>query len=656
MKLLRVMAISLGATLCLWCAAQEQRLLPVISKIVNEMAEETGEENAELLTELLFDLAAEPVLINSGDSSEISRLFFLTPFQVSTLASYIRNTGPVVSLLELASLSGFNRETAELMVPFITLDIPSVATGGTGTRLYHRAVTTASVRFRDGTAEQLVNPFRNSLRYRMRTGSLTASLTAASDAGESPLWSGRPDFITGGFAVTGSGRGSSGTGIINFIAGDYSARFGMGLVVNSGYKPFLTLTGTSFMGQRDGFRLSSSVNENNYMRGAAVTSSAGSLRLSLFFSSRYRDARLKTDTSGIVYADILSTPPVHGSLSGLAATGVLRETSSGVSLGLGKGNFRWALTACHTAFSREVREGGSGSFNAGASYRMAMGKVSGAGELAISGNGSMATAHTFNIRFDDRLTGNLIYRNYSRSYYGHLSGGPGRNTLTGNEEGLMTRIMYEAARGFFIHAGADVYRFPWLKQRLAYPSHGYRAEVKARYENRDGFATELRIYGGETWKNKPGTATATGPGTGGVPSVMAARQTTMRLTMSGNPASAFRFSIHALYKSTGENDRGSMLAGDAGFAPLRFPLSVWIRHALFTTGSFDSGLYLYENDMLYGFSIPVHHGEGSRTAIILNAEVGKNADMRIKYGIMRKYPAEGNPLQEELKMQFKFNF
>lgn len=666
MRRLRVISLSIGLTLCILCGAQEQRLLSVISSIVNEMAEETGEANAELLTELLFELAAEPVAINRGDSAEISRLFFLTPFQAGTLASYVRKTGPVVSFLELASIQGFSREMAEVMMPFITLEIPHVLSAGTGTRVYHRAVATASARFRDGTTDPLVNPFRNSLRYSMRSGSLSARLTAASDAGESPVWSGRPDFVTGGIAVSGGSAGSN-NGIANFIAGDFVARFGMGLVINSGYKPFLTLTGTSFMGQRDGFTLSSSVNENNYLRGAAVTASAGGIRVSVFMSSRYRDARLKTDTSGVVYADILSTPPVHGSLSGLSATGVLRETSTGISLGLGRGNLRWALTASHIAFSREVREEGSGPdgifgfavtgcFNAGASYRFARGMVSGAGEMAVSGNGSLATAHTLNVRFDDRLTGNMIFRNYSRGYYGHLSGGPGRNTLTGNEEGLMVRIMYEAARGLFIYAGADVCRYPWLKYRVASPSHGFRSELKVTYDTRSRFTTELRIYGGETLKNVPAAAMAAGKGTGGIPSLMAVRQTTMRLTMTGNPSSSFSIRLHALCKYTGDSDRGSMLAGDAGFTSQRLPVSIWIRHAMYSTGSFDSGLYLYENDMLYGFSIPVHHGEGSRTAIVMNAAIGKNADLRLKYGVMRKYPTEDNPLQEELKLQLRLSF
>ncbi|MDX9929258.1 MAG: hypothetical protein RBS37_05335 [Bacteroidales bacterium] len=630
--------------------AQEYRLTEVIRNIVNEITEETGQENAELITEMLYDLASEPVIINSGDSAEISRLFFLTPFQVQVLASHVRRTGAVVSVLELASLTGFSNETVQMIMPFISMVIPSDTPGVTSRRgIYHRSVATAGIRYQDNRADPPVYPIRNSLRYRLRTGNLTASLTAASDAGEKPLWSARPDFISGGIAITGS------RGISNVIAGDYSARFGMGLVVNSGYKPFITLTGSSYMGHRDGFTLSSSINENHYLRGIAVTTATGNFRFSAFTSSRYRDARTVSDTSGITGADILAAASAHSTLSALAATGVLREASTGFNLGFGKGNFRWAVTSCYTRFTREINEEGdspgllfsfkgNGSFSAGASYRMAKGRVTGAGELAISGSGALATAHTFNIRFDDRLTANLIYRNYGKSYWGHLSCGPGRNSVTGNEEGLMTRLIFEAAKGLFVYAGADLYRFPWLRQRASFPSHGYKAEVRARYDPGGFLMAELRIYGAETWGNQSGAQ--------GLPAPAAERQTTSRLTVSVIPAEFTRITVNAFYKTAGTTGRGSMLAADLGYEPSLSRVSLWVRQAIFTTTGFDSGLYLYENDVLYGFSIPVHYGEGARTAAMAEISIGKNAGIKIKYGITARRTGKEVTLLEDARIQF----
>jgi hypothetical protein len=54
-------------------------------------------------------LKESPVQINSGDEKEISRLFFLTEFQVMVLADHVRKNGNVQTLYELALLPAFDR-------------------------------------------------------------------------------------------------------------------------------------------------------------------------------------------------------------------------------------------------------------------------------------------------------------------------------------------------------------------------------------------------------------------------------------------------------------------------------------------------------------------------------------------------------------------
>ncbi|MCK7538867.1 MAG: hypothetical protein MZV63_51970 [Marinilabiliales bacterium] len=73
------------------------------------------------LLEELDELKESPVNINSGDAKEISRLFFLTEFQVMVLADHVRRNGNVVTLYELALLPAFDRNTVMLMAPYISL-------------------------------------------------------------------------------------------------------------------------------------------------------------------------------------------------------------------------------------------------------------------------------------------------------------------------------------------------------------------------------------------------------------------------------------------------------------------------------------------------------------------------------------------------------
>ena len=102
--------------------AQDDQLSEIISSITEEFASESSDPEAgELLTGRLYELSEKPVNLNSADESELSRLFFLTDFQIKALAEYIHSSGRVYSIYEIAAIPGFDRELAGMLIPFITL-------------------------------------------------------------------------------------------------------------------------------------------------------------------------------------------------------------------------------------------------------------------------------------------------------------------------------------------------------------------------------------------------------------------------------------------------------------------------------------------------------------------------------------------------------
>ena len=64
-------------------------------------------------------------MINSADESELSRLFFLTDFQVKALADYIHSSGRIYSIYEVALIPGFNPDLARMISPFLSLEFRS---------------------------------------------------------------------------------------------------------------------------------------------------------------------------------------------------------------------------------------------------------------------------------------------------------------------------------------------------------------------------------------------------------------------------------------------------------------------------------------------------------------------------------------------------
>ena len=77
-------------------------------------------------------LAEDPVPINSGDESELTRLFFLNEFQIKSIKDYVTTTGRIVSPYEIALIPGFDRQTAEIMTPFIVFDDNTDSKKGSG--------------------------------------------------------------------------------------------------------------------------------------------------------------------------------------------------------------------------------------------------------------------------------------------------------------------------------------------------------------------------------------------------------------------------------------------------------------------------------------------------------------------------------------------
>ncbi len=105
------------------CFGQESTNSDLIISIAEELAaDDSDPEAVTTFVDKLNELAENPVKINSSNENEISRLFFLSDFQVKALAEYTHSSGQIVSVYEIAAIPGFDRETVEMIIPFITLE------------------------------------------------------------------------------------------------------------------------------------------------------------------------------------------------------------------------------------------------------------------------------------------------------------------------------------------------------------------------------------------------------------------------------------------------------------------------------------------------------------------------------------------------------
>jgi hypothetical protein len=125
----------------------------------------------------------------------------------------------------------------------------------------------------------------------------------------------------------------------------------------------------------------------------------------------------------------------------------------------------------------------------------------------------------------------------------------------------------------------------------------------------------------------------------------------LRYTISDNLTLGTRM----YFKRAGpEISKGVLMLQDINYRFRRIPLTLWLRYCLFSTDDWNSRLYVYENDLLYSYSIPALYGRGSKNYILASWKMTDKSEIRIKYGILSKEPfTDQKPFSEEFRFQIR---
>lgn len=202
--------------------SQESNLSEVVVNIAEDLASDDSDpEAAETYIDRLYELAENPIKLNSSNEDEISKLFFLSDFQVKAIIDYVHSSGKILTVYELANIPGFDRETAEMMIPFITLN-NNVKMNSDSVKWTNTSITNLSIKPGNNDTISLGSQWKILSKYKFKAGSFSGGYTVEKDPGEK-FFSGNPplpDFLSAHISYNGSGI------IRRLIVGDYSARFG----------------------------------------------------------------------------------------------------------------------------------------------------------------------------------------------------------------------------------------------------------------------------------------------------------------------------------------------------------------------------------------------------------------------------------------------
>ncbi len=637
--------------------AQEINMSATMASVAEELADDESDPDAvAIFIEKLSELSENPVLLNSGDENELSRLFFLTDFQVKAINDYVRSTGKIYSVYEMANIPGFDRELAEMITPFISLKIkPGLENDTTGIKSF----LLANICLKNPAAENSGQGSNVKVltRYRMNSNGFTAGFTAEKDNGEK-FFTGNPpspDFFSAHLSW-------NGTGTINrIIIGDFSARFGLGTNLNTGPVTGLSLTSSGYLSGRDEIKPYTSTDENRFFRGAAVTIRLKRLSVSTYISQNRIDAS-PGSFNGLYYDHIESfyKGGLHNSRSSLLKKDAVAETAYGTDISLNLKKLRMGLLYTETRFSLPLQSlttvpanlydfAGNLSRIATFYYKYATGKMIVFGEFSSCLNGKNALVQGVTLKPDNRLIFNILFRKYDPGYTAFHGKPPFSPSSGENSEGIIAGFMFEAAKHVFISAGCDFRIHPWLKYRCSAPSISESRELRIRFIPSGQLSSEMLLS-----YRKNLTDINTGSG---IDKQEDTESRSFRAVVRYSPVSQLtlttRFDFRQVLSS---GSSGVLLYQDVSYRSGRIPLSLWFRYSIFRTGGWDSRIYAYENDLISSFSIPALSGEGSRSYIMIGWKAFRAVDIRIKYSFTETETEDRAKGSHEFRMQLRFWF
>ncbi|MCK5730518.1 MAG: hypothetical protein KAH68_05555, partial [Draconibacterium sp.] len=624
--------------------AQEADTEKIIESIIEgHLANIKAGTDVGLIIEDLEELAENPLNINSANETQLSKLYILNDIQILKLLDYLKEFGAAYSIFELNTIDGFSSDLLSKIEPFIwfgpTEQQPakfSDALKYGRHQLLLRGLGTVQKAHGylpkdDETIPYEGNQYRYYTRYRFEArDKFSLGFTAEKDPGESFFKGSNKngfDYYSGHVSI------KINSNIENVTVGDFIVRSGQGLVLWQEYSMGKSMDVLNISKTNRGIRPFTSVEENMFFRGVATTFKFGNARLCMFYSQKNSDGNVVTGDTINSFFTSLQTSGYHRTQSEIADKNTVQDRNVGAIFTYSFNYLKIGTTISYQKFNmpfirssqlyNQYRFSGTENLTGGVDYLFSKGKYQLFGEAAISKSKGKAVIQGAVARLNDQLSFSLLFRHFDKNYHAYWSNTFTEGSAANNETGMFFGTKIFPVKFVAISAYSDFYNSKWINYSTAGPSKGWDIFVQAnfifsqnfefyiRYKNEE---KEQKFTQNERFINLP------------------ERLQKARFHIQYKPSDRITFKTrfeHALYKGI-EKENGFVVFQDIQFATNKIPLNVSGRLAWFSTDSYNSRIYAYENDLLYTFSIPAYYGKGFRTYLNLKYRINTNLDFWFK--------------------------
>jgi hypothetical protein len=229
---------------------------------------------------------------------------------------------------------------------------------------------------------------------------------------------------------------------------------------------------------------------------------------------------------------------------------------------------------------------------------------------------------------DPKVDLSFLYRNIQPQYQTIYGNAFIESTLPANEKGLFAGASIKPNAKWRLDAYMDLYRFPYLRFRIDAPSNGKDFLVQLTHKPNK----QLEIYTRYRQESRPLNYNPEGAFNEPIINPIPRKNWRVQVQSKVSPVVTLRQRVDVMcYDKDGPLESNGFLAFfDVFFKPMLKPFSGNIRFQYFETDNFDSRIYAYENDVLYGFSIPAFFDKGFRYYTNINYDVSQKLSLWLR--------------------------
>ncbi|HPE86382.1 MAG: hypothetical protein EOL88_02715 [Bacteroidia bacterium] len=568
--------------------------------------------------------------LNRATSGELQQQLQITANQALELIAYREAWPPILSTAELSLIDGWDTVTIGRIKPLVELSYTPVADSlkwidllypsqqlilrmsGKGSGFF--ALDTS--RLYDGNSQRWMIRYRYTVKKKVAFGFIVEK-----DPGEPFHLSRKPigfDYHSAYLLVQDL------QWIETAILGDYHLQFGQGLTFWSGFA--LSSGAEMISGRRIalGIRPHGGTEENDFLRGTAVTFKGQHLKTTLFYSSHARDANLlELDTlNQIPLYTGFKSGGYHRNAGEREEKNILTEILAGGNCTYTIRRFRLGVTTCYQKFGGIISPSftpstwykfrGNQNVCAGVDFVAALKRVLMYGEVAVSGNSAFSAVLGFDFFPETRINYSVHFR-YAEADYQNFHANIFRISQGCNTYGVYQGLIAHLGPGVTFFGSVDLSGFMSPKIGNHIPGFDYRGLCRLSVD----YGRNANVYLQCQYREGAGDF---GTRNGITRESLVERSFSARIHYSMDVLHHLRILHRISYASVygTEGSAGFLSYIDFRWHNLHLPLTLSARITLFETEGYASRIYAYESDVLYSFSVPAYYDTGKSVYINLS--------------------------------------